>query len=85
MATLDGKDVPQCVQCTQFKPDARERTVTKPAGEMKRVLCDDCATRVADVYEVKPLGRQPARATETKGDDGPKPAEAPARGLKKEE
>lgn len=69
MATIDGKEVPQCVRCTAFKADAKERTVTKPAQaqpdgeerkvEMKSVLCDDCAASTAETegYGVKPLGR----------------------------
>lgn len=63
MATLDGKEIPQCVRCTQFKPDARERTVTKGDAEMKRVLCDGCAAVTNETYPVKPL-RQSARAVE---------------------
>lgn len=82
MATLDGKDVPQCVHCTEFKPDARERTVTKDAGSLKRILCDDCADKVAQFYGVSPIGRKSARA---KDDEGSAAAEASSTKKSKED
>lgn len=63
MATLDGKEIPQCVRCTQFKPDAKERTVVKPSGEIQSVLCDGCAEKTAEVYEVR-SGRKSAAKDE---------------------
>jgi hypothetical protein len=43
----------QCVRCNQITPDTKERTVTKPTGEAKRVLCDACAAAINDVYPVQ--------------------------------
>lgn len=82
MATLDGKEVPQCVRCTLFKPDAQERVVTKEAAQMRSVLCDACAAITAETYPVSP-SRQTARRSE---DETPQAATpSTSRGKHKEE
>jgi hypothetical protein len=84
MATLDGKEVPQCVHCTQFKPDAKERIITKPAGEVRRVLCDGCAEVTAETYPVKSAGRQSVK-TEPEDETPPAATTSTSRGRRQEE
>jgi hypothetical protein len=52
-----------CVRCNNA--DGKERTVTKPSGEVKRVLCDACAAATNDVYPVQGV-RQSAPEPEEK-------------------
>jgi hypothetical protein len=49
----------QCVNCTQIRPDAKERTVQKATGAAKRVLCDDCAAKVNETYPVQGIRTEP--------------------------
>jgi hypothetical protein len=68
MATLDGKEVTPCPRCgAPF--GASEVTVTKPSGDVQRVLCEPCQEVTAETYPVKSSGRKPARTASE--DDGP--------------